>query len=300
MPASTSSNYAYVTMATNDDTAKGAVVLGKSLRNVEMSADVDLVVLATPHVSFHASNALKAVFDSVVDVDVYDCKDPTYNAQLKRPELGTTLTKIHCWNLKQYQKCVFMDASTMALQNIDDLFNLDEISAVADAGWPDIFNTGVFVFKPSRETFDGLIKLAEDEGSYDGSDQGLLNSYFSNWGKEDIKKHLSFLYNLQATSSYTYSPAFARFGKDTKVIHFTGENKPWTSSTSHGSYSQYASMWKGIYDDKSIHTKSSFNVNQQKTASGFPGSSHQEDYQNNCKSMSEIQKKITAKLGPYY
>lgn len=298
MPSSTS-NYAYVTLATNDDTAKGAVVLGKSLRNVEVSADVDLVVLATPHVSFNASNALKAVFDTVIDVDVYDCKDPAHKAQLKRPELGSTLTKIHCWNLKQYQKCIFMDASTMALQNIDDLFNREEISAVADAGWPDIFNTGLFVFKPSEETFDGLIKLAENEGSYDGGDQGLLNSYFSNWAKEDINKHLSFLYNLQATSSYTYSPAFARFGKDTKVIHFTGQNKPWTNSSSHGNYSEYARMWKGIYDDKSIHSKSHFTVNQ-KTMTGNFESQGSEDYQNNCRSMDEIQKKIASKLGPYY
>jgi len=299
MPTSTTSTYAYVTMATNDDDAKGAVVLGKSLRNNDVSADVDLVVMATPHVSFHASAELQSVFDHVVAVDVYDSSNPAHGAVVKRPELGKPLTKVNCWGLTQYQKCVFMDPGTMVLQNIDDLFNRDELSAVADAGWPDLFNTGVFVFKPANQTLEGIIKLANDEGSYDGGDQGLLNSYFSGWGREDIKKHLSFLYNLQATSSYTYSPAFARFGKETKVIHFVGGNKPWTSfGAPQGSYSEYMSMWKGLYEKKSIQSKSSSTVHQ-KTVSGHY-SGQPEDYQNSCKSFDEIQQKISEKIGAYY
>lgn len=39
------------------------------------------------------------------------------------------------------------------LKNCDELFNRDEFSAAPDAGWPDCFNSGVFVFKPSIETF---------------------------------------------------------------------------------------------------------------------------------------------------
>lgn len=32
---------------------------------------------------------------------------------LGRPELGVTFTKIHCWTLTQYSKCVFLDADTL-------------------------------------------------------------------------------------------------------------------------------------------------------------------------------------------
>jgi len=297
MPASSSANYAYVTLATNDENAKGAIVLAKSLRNHQLSSDVDIVAITTPQVSFNVSQSMRHVFDHVMEVDVYNCDNYAHSTMTKRPELGKTLTKIHCWTLKNYQKCVFMDPSTMVLQNIDDLFNREEFSAVADAGWPDIFNTGVFVFKPSNETFENLVKLANEEGSYDGTDQGLLNSYFSNWSKEDIIKHLSFLYNLQATSTYTYSPAFARFGKDTKVIHFVGENKPWSTYSSGGSYSDFMSMWKGLYEKKSVEGKSAWTVDQMTMS----GQHTAEDYQNNCKSYSEIQNKIAAKLkGPYY
>jgi len=67
-------------------------------------------------------------------------------------ELGITFTKLHCWRLTQYRKCVFLDADTLVLSNIDDLFERDELSAAPDAGWPDCFNSGVFVYVYVRPT----------------------------------------------------------------------------------------------------------------------------------------------------
>jgi len=69
-----------------------------------------------------------------------------HQSVLCRSELGITFTKLHCWQLTQYRKCVFLDADTLVLSNVDDLFEREELSAAPDAGWPDCFNTGVFVF----------------------------------------------------------------------------------------------------------------------------------------------------------
>ena len=46
-------------------------------------------------------------------VDVLDSGDSAHLTLLKRPELGVTLTKLHCWSLTQYSNCVFMDADTL-------------------------------------------------------------------------------------------------------------------------------------------------------------------------------------------
>ena len=54
------------------------------------------------------------------------------------------------------------------------------------------------------------MKHAAIIGSFDGGDQGLLNSYFYNWSHSDINKHLPFLYNVVATATYSYSPAYHR------------------------------------------------------------------------------------------
>lgn len=56
-----------------------------------------------------------------------------------------------------------------AIKNIDDLFEREELSACADVGWPDCFNSGVFVFRPSDETYKQLVKFAVTRGSFDGN-----------------------------------------------------------------------------------------------------------------------------------
>ena len=94
-------------------------------------------------------------------------------------------------------------------------------------GWPDCFNSGVFVYTPSVDTFEKLIVHATNEGSFDGGDQGLLNTFFSDWATQDITKHLPFLYNMCASATYSYLPAFEYYERNVKIIHFIGTSKPW-------------------------------------------------------------------------
>ncbi|XP_014662913.1 PREDICTED: glycogenin-1-like isoform X2 [Priapulus caudatus] len=216
---------AFVTLATNDSYAVGALVLAQSLRIAGTTHD--LVVMITPGVSQGMREHLGQVYTMVHPVDVMDSKDEAHLAMMTRPELGVTLTKLHVWTLVQYSKCVFMDADTLVLANIDDLFEREQLSAAVDIGWPDCFNSGVFVMQPSLATFHDLVAHAIEKGSFDGGDQGLLNTFFGDWGTADIKKHLPFIYNMTASSTYTYLPAYKQFGKGVKVVHFLGSRKPW-------------------------------------------------------------------------
>ncbi|NXU11442.1 GLYG2 protein, partial [Pardalotus punctatus] len=207
-------------------------------------------------------SVLSSVFDEVIEVDVLDSADSVHLALMQRPELGVTFTKLHCWTLTQYSKCVFMDADTLVLCNVDELFDREEFSAAPDSGWPDCFNSGVFVFQPSLKTYNLLLQFAAEHGSFDGGDQGLLNSFFSNWATADIGKHLPFLYNLSSSSVYTYVPAFNHFGRGAKVVHFLGATKPWNykynlqtkrvmqDGTTSGSFHQlsFLSQWWNIYN----------------------------------------------------
>ncbi|XP_068038698.1 glycogenin-2 isoform X2 [Anomalospiza imberbis] len=224
---------AFVTLATDDVYCQGALVLGQSLRNHKTSRK--LAVLITPEVSSGMRSVLSSVFDDVIEVDVLDSADSVHLALMQRPELGVTFTKLHCWTLTHYSKCVFMDADTLVLCNVDELFDREEFSAAPDPGWPDCFNSG--------------------------GDQGLLNSFFSSWATADIGKHLPFLYNLSSSSVYTYVPAFNHFGRDAKVVHFLGATKPWNykynfqtkrvmqDGTTSGSFHQlsFLALWWNIY-----------------------------------------------------
>lgn len=103
--------YAWVTLATNDSYSLGALVVAHSLKKV--STQHELAVLITPGVTESMKVKLQNVFDVVQLVDVLDSKDATNLAVLKRPELGITFTKLHCWNLTQFEKCVFLDADVL-------------------------------------------------------------------------------------------------------------------------------------------------------------------------------------------
>uniref|UniRef100_A0A8C9F9U4 glycogenin glucosyltransferase n=1 Tax=Pavo cristatus TaxID=9049 RepID=A0A8C9F9U4_PAVCR len=241
----------FVTLATNDSYVKGALVLGSSLQ--QSGTTRKLTALITPQVSDPMRNTLEKVFDEVILVDILDSGDSAHLALLKRPELGITLTKLHCWELTQFSKCVFMDADTMVLSNIDELFEREELSAAPDPGWPDCFNSGVFVYRPSIETYNQLLQFATEKGSFDGADQGLLNTFFSSWATTDMNKHLPFIYNLSSTSVYSYLPAFKAFGSSTKVVHFLGSTKPWNYT--------YDSRTKSVEEQQEVDEENTTGVN---------------------------------------
>lgn len=103
--------FAWVTLATNDSYALGALVVAFSLKKVNTTHQ--LAVLITPGVTPSMREKLQSVFNLVQEVNVLDSKDAANLALLSRPELGITFTKLHCWRLTQYEKCVFLDADTL-------------------------------------------------------------------------------------------------------------------------------------------------------------------------------------------
>jgi glycogenin len=61
-----------------------------------------------------------------------------------------------------------------------------------------------------------------------GGDQGLLNSFFSMWSTGSNKtRRLPFTFNVTPSSLYSYLPAFKKYAKDIRVVHFIGQAKPW-------------------------------------------------------------------------
>lgn len=112
---------------------------------------------------------MRLQWDELVNIEEMNSGDWEHLQLLNRPELGVTFTKLHAWRLVRFHKCVFLDADTLVLCNVDELFEREEFSAAPDVGWPDCFNSGVFVYKPSLETFANLYQLSQTEGSFDGN-----------------------------------------------------------------------------------------------------------------------------------
>lgn len=124
-------------------------------------------------------------------------KDPLGCPDRHRDNVRASFTKLHCWRLANLSKGVFLDADTLVLANCDELFQWREFSAAPLRGWPDLFDTGVFVFQPSAKTHGLVMKFARDTASFDGVDRGILNDLFGREWKADLQLQLPFTYNLQ-------------------------------------------------------------------------------------------------------
>lgn len=105
------SEFAWVTLATNDAYSLGALVLANSLKRVGTAHQ--LVVMVTPGVTDAMKSRLQSTFNLVQEVNIMDSKDSANLALLARPDLGITFTKLNCWRLTQFDKCVFLDADTL-------------------------------------------------------------------------------------------------------------------------------------------------------------------------------------------
>lgn len=59
--------------------------------------------------------------------------------------------------------------------------------------------------------FSLMISIVFSNLTLSGGDQGLLNLYFKDWATKDISKHLSFVYNMCSTATYSYLPALKQW-----------------------------------------------------------------------------------------
>ncbi|KAG2171564.1 hypothetical protein INT43_008290 [Umbelopsis isabellina] len=217
-------NEAYVTLLVTDSYAPGALVVANTLR--EYGTTREIAVMVTSNITEQTRDLLKLSFDRIIDIDKKDSGQLNELSLLGRPELGVTWSKLAVWQL-DYDKVVFLDADVLPLRLVDELFDRPEFSAAPDAGWPDCFNSGVFVAVPNAETYKELCALATSKGSFDGGDQGLLNTYFSSWATSAPEHRLPFTYNTTPTAVYSYVPAYRVNRDKVAIAHFIGTLKPW-------------------------------------------------------------------------
>ena len=164
---------AFCTLITSNTYLPGVTALAHSLKLT--NTQVPIIVLYTPEtVSNESIRVLEYVFKITIPVSLIKSKHTKNLNLLGRPELDVTYTKFHLWNPKimQYDTIAYLDADTVVLKNIDDIFNYvdNEVTFAAspDIGWPDCFNSGVFVLKPNKVIFERLMDFSETEASFDG------------------------------------------------------------------------------------------------------------------------------------
>jgi glycogenin glucosyltransferase len=218
---------AYVTAICNGDRyVPGVEALGRSL--VAHGTKVPRVVMVTPDVPEAARRSLEAEGWTMREVDPLE--NPS--RELLFPRFGYTFMKLRAWELVEHDKIVFMDADTIALKNLDELFDRPYFAAAPDFFIPDRFNSGVMVLDPSRDTFARMMDKLANEPSYDGGDQGFLNNFYPDWWAMPVAHRLPAGYNLH---HFIYQflrghPVLKHtLEQEARVVHYTVQ-KPWLAT----------------------------------------------------------------------
>lgn len=86
------------------------------------------------------------------------------------------MTKLTVFNMTQYSRLVFIDADSLILSDLSPLFSCGNLCATFIN--PCYFNSGLMVITPNSTVFADMQRVLPSTPSYDGGDQGFLNSFF--------------------------------------------------------------------------------------------------------------------------
>ncbi|XP_058094528.1 inositol phosphorylceramide glucuronosyltransferase 1-like [Magnolia sinica] len=226
---------AYVTLLYGDEFLLGVRVLGRSIRDT--GSTKDMVVLVSDGVSDYAKKLLQA--DGWIIELISLLANPN---QIRPKRFWGVYTKLKIFNMTNYKKVVYLDADTIVLKSIEDLFKCRKFCA--NLKHSERLNSGVMVVEPSESIFNDMMSKVNTLHSYTGGDQGFLNSYYVEFPNAHVfdpnlssdvlnsrpvpeMERLSTLYNADV-GLYMLANKWMVDEEKLRVIHYTlGPLKPW-------------------------------------------------------------------------
>ncbi|KAH7714486.1 Protein T10B10.8 [Aphelenchoides avenae] len=217
--------YAFVSVLSSDDFLLAARVLGFSIKFT--NSTIPFIVFCTEDVSNDSVATLEAEGIETRRIEKFDT--PYIRTHKARK---FQYTKIRLWSLTEFKALVHLDLDTLLLDDVSELFQCGDFCA--SLRHSDMFNSGVFVFRPNMTVHAQMESSAHTLESYDGGDQGFLNSFF--W---QVKYAPMFAPNitwreriLRLSSAYNYDVGMYYLRNrelvTPKIIHYTlGPLKPW-------------------------------------------------------------------------
>ncbi|KFK26089.1 hypothetical protein AALP_AA8G201300 [Arabis alpina] len=262
---------AYVTLLYGDEFLLGVRVLGKSIRDT--GSNKDMVALVSDGVSEYSKKLLKADGWKVEKISLL--ANPN---QVHPTRFWGVYTKLKIFNMTDYKKVVYLDADTIVVKNIEDLFKCSKFCA--NLKHSERLNSGVMVVEPSEVLFNDMMRKVKTLSSYTGGDQGFLNSYYPDFPNARVfdpsltpevlktrpvpdMERLSTLYNADV-GLYMLANKWMVDDSKLHIIHYTlGPLKPWD--------------WWTAWLVKPVDAWQSIRVKLEETLPGTGGGKNQSD-----------------------
>lgn len=231
--------YTYITYLSDDRYFQGTLGLIGSLRAVRSKYPLLIMINKFGEVSENIIaylHSLNNVLIKLIDPIVVDDNILKKNKDGNQTKWTNTFSKLRMFEFDEYDKIIFLDSDMLIVDNIDNLFERDHMSAVsADAEYPGNnyreLNSGLLVVIPEKDEGKKLMNLIPTITDKPIGDQDILHLGFPSW--HDMQNlHLSSEYNVFVNHiDYYRKHVWRKTGEKEKVIHFVGPQKPWQMGT---------------------------------------------------------------------
>ena len=217
--------YAYVTVLSTNNYYKGVLVLFESLKRTNPKYN-EYVVLVNETIGEDIKNDLISRGYKVVTKNKINAPHITNE---KYSHWSNSFDKFNIFDLTEYDKVVYLDSDMYVCSNIDELFDMKNMSATI-AGktyyddWTNL-NSGLMVVEPKEGVLEDLKDLLKNwKSTSHVGDQDIIGYYYD-WENKDLiisEKYNMFSYLIE---NYIKDSLFTN--EDFKVIHYIGSKKPW-------------------------------------------------------------------------
>lgn len=162
-----------VTRSADPDYVWGAAVAAWCLRKL---SDHEIHFLVTGAVDAASRRFLSQLGDGLIEKPLIE------HPSIRKGRFQDNYTKLHIFDLSQFDRIVYLDADILPLSNVDELFDLPATIAAThdfDRGIDEYFNAGVMSLRPDRKLFKKLMH-AFRRNPYDNgcAEQDFLNWWF--------------------------------------------------------------------------------------------------------------------------
>lgn len=230
----------YITALTNDKYIRGVKALKRSLKSVKSKHELVILVPQSKEKDLREVLEKYGVLDEHCTICVKEDVTIEYpeNIKFKEHYWENTFFKISAANCTEFKKVILLDSDMLISHNIDHLFCAPNYSAVvagqcANPEWVKL-NSGLMVIEPSEELYSSLIESIKpamyrryNEGNNIG-DQDVFQEAFKDW-EIHAELKLPEIYNCFFDYVRTLASKENIKKRDISVIHFIGNNKPWSN-----------------------------------------------------------------------
>ena len=149
--------------------------------------------------------------------------------------------KLALFAMQGWDRIVYLDSDTVALGDVSKLWDPESFAdkaiyavreTAAMGAWRDALgklNAGVMVINApmlNRRVHAGMMQLMREGRSYDGGDQGIINTFLASHSGEIEAGEMPEAYNVFVNHRIT--DRWPLIGSEAKVLHFVGNTKPWS------------------------------------------------------------------------